>query len=76
MQLTTAKISILSALDSCLDNRNINLKMRADLLLPPCFFFLSGFDWSLHFKWEQIPIEQKMARSDPTQAIRYVYNDI
>ncbi|KAF3845408.1 hypothetical protein F7725_008571, partial [Dissostichus mawsoni] len=28
------------------------------------------FDWSLHFKWEQIPIEQKMARSDPTQAIR------
>uniref|UniRef100_A0A8C3A7A4 polypeptide N-acetylgalactosaminyltransferase n=1 Tax=Cyclopterus lumpus TaxID=8103 RepID=A0A8C3A7A4_CYCLU len=21
-----------------------------------------GFDWSLHFKWEQIPIEQKMAR--------------
>ncbi|MEQ2157969.1 Polypeptide N-acetylgalactosaminyltransferase 16 [Goodea atripinnis] len=28
------------------------------------------FDWSLHFKWEQIPIEQKMARSDPTQPIR------
>uniref|UniRef100_A0A3Q3XBL4 Polypeptide N-acetylgalactosaminyltransferase n=1 Tax=Mola mola TaxID=94237 RepID=A0A3Q3XBL4_MOLML len=30
---------------------------------------LRGFDWSLHFKWEQIPIEQKMARSDPTQPI-------
>ncbi|XP_023807431.1 polypeptide N-acetylgalactosaminyltransferase 16 isoform X1 [Oryzias latipes] len=29
-----------------------------------------GFDWSLHFKWEQIPIEQKMARSDPTLPIR------
>ncbi|KAI5616685.1 polypeptide N-acetylgalactosaminyltransferase 16 [Silurus asotus] len=29
-----------------------------------------GFDWSLHFKWEQIPIEQKMARTDPTQPIR------
>uniref|UniRef100_A0A1A8LDU9 Polypeptide N-acetylgalactosaminyltransferase n=1 Tax=Nothobranchius pienaari TaxID=704102 RepID=A0A1A8LDU9_9TELE len=29
-----------------------------------------GFDWSLHFKWEQIPIEQKMARSNPTQPIR------
>ncbi|XP_078263194.1 polypeptide N-acetylgalactosaminyltransferase 16-like [Rhinoraja longicauda] len=29
-----------------------------------------GFDWSLHFKWEQMPIEQKMARSDPTQSIR------
>ncbi|XP_017274761.1 polypeptide N-acetylgalactosaminyltransferase 16 [Kryptolebias marmoratus] len=29
-----------------------------------------GFDWSLHFKWEQIPIEQKMARSDPTHPIR------
>ncbi|KAJ8289635.1 hypothetical protein GJAV_G00003570 [Gymnothorax javanicus] len=29
-----------------------------------------GFDWNLHFKWEQIPIEQKMARSDPTQPIR------
>ncbi|XP_061105602.1 polypeptide N-acetylgalactosaminyltransferase 16 [Conger conger] len=29
-----------------------------------------GFDWNLHFKWEQIPIEQKMARTDPTQPIR------
>ncbi|XP_076834582.1 polypeptide N-acetylgalactosaminyltransferase 16 [Brachyhypopomus gauderio] len=29
-----------------------------------------GFDWSLHFKWEQIPVEQKMARNDPTQPIR------
>uniref|UniRef100_A0A8C5QPC0 Polypeptide N-acetylgalactosaminyltransferase n=1 Tax=Leptobrachium leishanense TaxID=445787 RepID=A0A8C5QPC0_9ANUR len=29
-----------------------------------------GFDWSLHFKWEQIPIEQKMSRSDPTSSIR------
>ncbi|KAG5857895.1 hypothetical protein ANANG_G00024250 [Anguilla anguilla] len=28
------------------------------------------FDWNLHFKWEQIPIEQKMARTDPTQPIR------
>ncbi|XP_072842261.2 polypeptide N-acetylgalactosaminyltransferase 16 isoform X2 [Pogona vitticeps] len=29
-----------------------------------------GFDWSLHFKWEQIPIEQKLSRTDPTQPIR------
>ncbi|XP_078089752.1 polypeptide N-acetylgalactosaminyltransferase 16-like [Mustelus asterias] len=29
-----------------------------------------GFDWSLHFKWEQMPIEQKMVRSDPTKSIR------
>eukprot|EP00062_Callorhinchus_milii_P008673 gi/632951639/ref/XP_007891411.1/ PREDICTED: polypeptide N-acetylgalactosaminyltransferase 16 isoform X2 [Callorhinchus milii] len=29
-----------------------------------------GFDWSLHFKWEQMPIQQKMARTDPTQSIR------
>ncbi|XP_077178712.1 polypeptide N-acetylgalactosaminyltransferase 16 isoform X4 [Paroedura picta] len=29
-----------------------------------------GFDWSLHFKWEQIPIEQKLSRTDPTQSIR------
>ncbi|XP_069049470.1 polypeptide N-acetylgalactosaminyltransferase 16 [Lepisosteus oculatus] len=29
-----------------------------------------GFDWSLHFKWEQIPIDQKMSRTDPTQPIR------
>ncbi|XP_053553963.1 polypeptide N-acetylgalactosaminyltransferase 16 [Bombina bombina] len=29
-----------------------------------------GFDWSLHFKWEQIPIEQKMIRTDPTSPIR------
>ncbi|XP_007940510.1 polypeptide N-acetylgalactosaminyltransferase 16 [Orycteropus afer afer] len=29
-----------------------------------------GFDWSLHFKWEQIPLEQKMSRTDPTRPIR------
>lgn len=29
-----------------------------------------GFDWSLHFKWEQIPVDQKVARSDPTEPIR------
>lgn len=29
-----------------------------------------GFDWSLHFKWEQIPLEQKIARTDPTRPIR------
>ncbi|XP_063097135.1 polypeptide N-acetylgalactosaminyltransferase 16 isoform X1 [Cavia porcellus] len=29
-----------------------------------------GFDWSLHFKWEQIPLEQKMTRTDPTRPIR------
>ncbi|XP_067847205.1 polypeptide N-acetylgalactosaminyltransferase 16 [Heptranchias perlo] len=29
-----------------------------------------GFDWSLHFKWEQMPIEQKMVRTDPTESIR------
>ncbi|XP_062910083.1 polypeptide N-acetylgalactosaminyltransferase 16-like isoform X7 [Mobula hypostoma] len=29
-----------------------------------------GFDWSLHFKWEQISFEQRMARPDPTQSIR------
>lgn len=31
-----------------------------------------GFDWSLHFKWEQIPLEQKIARTDPTKPIRSV----
>lgn len=39
---------------------------------PLIAFSLTGFDWSLHFKWEQIPIEQKMARSDPTLPIRSV----
>lgn len=29
-----------------------------------------GFDWSLHFKWEQIPLEQKIIRTDPTKPIR------
>lgn len=29
-----------------------------------------GFDWSLHFKWEQIPFEQKVTRTDPTKPIR------
>ncbi|KAJ6644719.1 hypothetical protein lerEdw1_013621, partial [Lerista edwardsae] len=33
-----------------------------------------GFDWSLHFKWEQIPIEQKLARTDPTQSIRLFHS--
>ncbi|XP_015674012.1 polypeptide N-acetylgalactosaminyltransferase 14 [Protobothrops mucrosquamatus] len=29
-----------------------------------------GFDWSLHFKWEQLSLEQKAKRSDPTEPIK------
>ncbi|MED6271336.1 Polypeptide N-acetylgalactosaminyltransferase 16, partial [Characodon lateralis] len=29
-----------------------------------------GFDWSLHFKWEQLSPEQKARRTDPTQPIK------
>uniref|UniRef100_A0A8C6Y6V2 Polypeptide N-acetylgalactosaminyltransferase n=1 Tax=Naja naja TaxID=35670 RepID=A0A8C6Y6V2_NAJNA len=29
-----------------------------------------GFDWSLHFKWEQLSPEQKAKRIDPTEAIK------
>uniref|UniRef100_A0A3B3TZU9 Polypeptide N-acetylgalactosaminyltransferase n=1 Tax=Poecilia latipinna TaxID=48699 RepID=A0A3B3TZU9_9TELE len=29
-----------------------------------------GFDWSLHFKWEQLTAEQKARRTDPTQPIK------
>ncbi|KAG5846584.1 hypothetical protein ANANG_G00116540 [Anguilla anguilla] len=29
-----------------------------------------GFDWSLHFKWEQLSAEQKARRVDPTEPIR------
>uniref|UniRef100_A0A8C6TGQ9 Polypeptide N-acetylgalactosaminyltransferase n=1 Tax=Neogobius melanostomus TaxID=47308 RepID=A0A8C6TGQ9_9GOBI len=29
-----------------------------------------GFDWSLHFKWEQLSQEQKDQRTDPTQPIK------
>ncbi|KAJ0026534.1 hypothetical protein NQD34_017534 [Periophthalmus magnuspinnatus] len=29
-----------------------------------------GFDWSLHFKWEQLSPEQKAQRTDPTQPIK------
>ncbi|XP_026197649.1 polypeptide N-acetylgalactosaminyltransferase 14 [Anabas testudineus] len=29
-----------------------------------------GFDWSLHFKWEQLSAEQKTHRIDPTQPIK------
>ncbi|KAM6965486.1 polypeptide N-acetylgalactosaminyltransferase 14 [Aplochiton taeniatus] len=29
-----------------------------------------GFDWSLHFKWEQLSPEQRAQRTDPTQPIR------
>ncbi|MBN3306206.1 GLT14 acetylgalactosaminyltransferase, partial [Amia calva] len=29
-----------------------------------------GFDWSLHFKWEQLSSEQKARRSDPTEPIK------
>ncbi|ETE70082.1 Polypeptide N-acetylgalactosaminyltransferase 14, partial [Ophiophagus hannah] len=29
-----------------------------------------GFDWSLHFKWEQLSPEQKAKRTDPTEAIK------
>ncbi|KAJ8270671.1 hypothetical protein GJAV_G00117850 [Gymnothorax javanicus] len=29
-----------------------------------------GFDWSLHFKWEQLSAEQKAGREDPTEPIK------
>ncbi|XP_073527914.1 polypeptide N-acetylgalactosaminyltransferase 14 isoform X2 [Phyllobates terribilis] len=29
-----------------------------------------GFDWSLHFKWEQLTTEQKAKRLDPTEPIK------
>ncbi|XP_014060695.1 polypeptide N-acetylgalactosaminyltransferase 14 [Salmo salar] len=29
-----------------------------------------GFDWSLHFKWEQLSAEQKARRADPTEPIK------
>ncbi|XP_054253434.1 polypeptide N-acetylgalactosaminyltransferase 14 [Indicator indicator] len=29
-----------------------------------------GFDWSLHFKWEQLSPEQKVKRLDPTEPIK------
>ncbi|OCT79503.1 polypeptide N-acetylgalactosaminyltransferase 14 isoform X1 [Xenopus laevis] len=29
-----------------------------------------GFDWSLHFKWEQLSMEQKARRLDPTEPIK------
>ncbi|XP_031757651.1 polypeptide N-acetylgalactosaminyltransferase 14 isoform X1 [Xenopus tropicalis] len=29
-----------------------------------------GFDWSLHFKWEQLSAEQKAKRLDPTEPIK------
>ncbi|KAM4632961.1 polypeptide N-acetylgalactosaminyltransferase 14 [Polymixia lowei] len=29
-----------------------------------------GFDWSLHFKWEQLSPEQRARRADPTEPIR------
>ncbi|KAM6915590.1 polypeptide N-acetylgalactosaminyltransferase 14 isoform 2-T2 [Xenentodon cancila] len=29
-----------------------------------------GFDWSLHFKWDQLSSEQKAQRTDPTQPIK------
>ncbi|XP_069464769.1 polypeptide N-acetylgalactosaminyltransferase 14 isoform X2 [Ambystoma mexicanum] len=29
-----------------------------------------GFDWSLHFKWEQLSLEEKAKRKDPTEPIR------
>lgn len=50
----------------CLDDAAVSSPAGSAALT----FLSSGFDWSLHFKWEQIPIEQKMARSDPTQPIR------
>ncbi|XP_036398008.1 polypeptide N-acetylgalactosaminyltransferase 14-like [Megalops cyprinoides] len=29
-----------------------------------------GFDWSLHFKWEQLTAEQRARRNDPTEPIK------
>lgn len=41
-------------------------------LLSPWYFstLVLGFDWSLHFKWEQLSPEQKAKRLDPTEPIK------
>ncbi|KAI4889812.1 hypothetical protein NFI96_032463 [Prochilodus magdalenae] len=31
-----------------------------------------GFDWSLHFKWEQLSAEKRAKRADPTEPIKTV----
>uniref|UniRef100_A0A3Q3AK02 Polypeptide N-acetylgalactosaminyltransferase n=1 Tax=Kryptolebias marmoratus TaxID=37003 RepID=A0A3Q3AK02_KRYMA len=40
--------------------------------IHPSFSFLAyfRFDWSLHFKWEQLLPEQQARRTDPTQPIK------
>lgn len=41
-------------------------------LISPWHFstLVLGFDWSLHFKWEQLSPEQKAKRLDPTEPIK------
>jgi hypothetical protein len=46
---------------------NLGLASRFDLMTQ-CYAL--GFDWSLHFQWEQLSLEQKALRLDPTEPIR------
>jgi len=37
-------------------------------------FCVTGFDWSLHFKWIPLSSEQKAQHSDPTEPFLWVFN--
>lgn len=40
------------------------------VIMQVSVFCLPGFDWSLHFKWEQLSPEQRARRTDPAQPIK------
>lgn len=59
-------------------HKNVSYKKleQKDLYLSLCLSPVSpsisaaGFDWSLHFKWEQLSAEKQAKRADPTEPIK------
>ncbi|KAK7879210.1 hypothetical protein WMY93_034007, partial [Mugilogobius chulae] len=46
------------------------INMDTFAYVPASADLRGGFDWSLHFKWEQLSPEQRAQRMDPTQPIK------
>ncbi|KAJ4928784.1 hypothetical protein JOQ06_004409, partial [Pogonophryne albipinna] len=72
-----ARAGVLTFLDSHCEDPSCVVSPIIDIINMDTFAYVAasadlrgGFDWSLHFKWEQLSPEQRALRTDPTQPIK------
>ena len=44
--------------------------LLSSVIISEVLFITAGFDWSLHFKWEHMPMDQRSRRRSSIQPIR------